>query len=135
MATGHVYLATGHVVGNIRHYTDDDERTFDVDHLADKTSVFAHSTSSLFEKTVAMGAQRQRKALVVGAGPVGALTALSLHRRGWDVEIWESREGQSDLRREPLNTFNGTDVGKTREERTLLSLTCGRSIWPSRREV
>jgi kynurenine 3-monooxygenase len=38
---------------------------------------------------------RQRKALVVGAGPVGALTALSLHRRGWDVEIWESREGMS----------------------------------------
>ena len=38
---------------------------------------------------------RQRKALVVGAGPVGALTALSLHRRGWEVEIWESREGMS----------------------------------------
>lgn len=42
-----------------------------------------------------MVATRQRKALVVGAGPVGALTALSLHRRGWDVEIWESREGKS----------------------------------------
>ena len=37
---------------------------------------------------------RPRKALVIGAGPVGALTALSLHRRGWEVEIWESREGQ-----------------------------------------
>ena len=42
-----------------------------------------------------MGTARQRKALVVGAGPVGALTALSLHRRGWEVEIWESRDGKS----------------------------------------
>jgi len=42
-----------------------------------------------------MGPARQRKALVVGAGPVGALTALSLHRRGWEVEIWESRDGMS----------------------------------------
>jgi kynurenine 3-monooxygenase len=42
-----------------------------------------------------MGSARQRKALVVGAGPVGALTALSLHRRGWEVEIWESRDGRS----------------------------------------
>jgi kynurenine 3-monooxygenase len=42
-----------------------------------------------------MGSARQRKALVVGAGPVGALTALSLHRRGWEVEIWESRDGMS----------------------------------------
>jgi kynurenine 3-monooxygenase len=40
--------------------------------------------------------QRKRKALVIGAGPVGALTALSLHRRGWEVEVWESREGESD---------------------------------------
>lgn len=45
--------------------------------------------------------QRRRKALIVGAGPVGALTALSLHRRGWEVEVWESREGissKSDVR-------------------------------------
>jgi kynurenine 3-monooxygenase len=42
-----------------------------------------------------MGSTRQRKALVVGAGPVGALTALCLHRRGWEVEIWESRDGLS----------------------------------------
>jgi 2-polyprenyl-6-methoxyphenol hydroxylase-like FAD-dependent oxidoreductase len=37
---------------------------------------------------------RPRKVLVIGGGPVGALTALSLHRRGWDVELWESREGE-----------------------------------------
>lgn len=44
-----------------------------------------------------MPQSRARKILVVGAGPVGALTALSLHRRGWEVEVWESRDGQSDF--------------------------------------
>lgn len=38
------------------------------------------------------GISRPRKVLIIGAGPVGALTALSLHKRGWNVEIWESRE-------------------------------------------
>lgn len=37
---------------------------------------------------------RARKALVVGGGPVGALTALSLHKRGWSVEVWEARDGE-----------------------------------------
>lgn len=37
---------------------------------------------------------RPRKALVVGGGPVGALTAASLHKRGWEVELWESRDGE-----------------------------------------
>lgn len=36
---------------------------------------------------------RRRKVLIVGAGPVGALTALSLDKRGWDVEVWDAREG------------------------------------------
>jgi hypothetical protein len=40
-------------------------------------------------------ASRPRKALVIGAGPVGALTALSLHRRGWEVAIWDMREGEA----------------------------------------
>lgn len=42
-----------------------------------------------------MSQSRARKVLIVGAGPVGALTALSLHRRGWEVEVWETRDGQS----------------------------------------
>ncbi|ODO07320.1 kynurenine 3-monooxygenase [Cryptococcus wingfieldii CBS 7118] len=41
-----------------------------------------------------MTQERSRKALIIGAGPVGALTALSLHRQGWDVELWESRDGK-----------------------------------------
>lgn len=36
--------------------------------------------------------ERQRKVLIVGGGPVGALTALSLFRRGWAVELWETRD-------------------------------------------
>ncbi|KAH6918674.1 kmo protein [Coprinopsis sp. MPI-PUGE-AT-0042] len=39
--------------------------------------------------------QGSRKALVVGAGPVGCLTALALAKRGWQVDLLE---GRPDLR-------------------------------------
>lgn len=65
-------------------------------HLLISLAVYIGSYPSQRPRSPAtMGVSRQRKALVVGAGPVGALTALSLHRRGWEVEIWESREGES----------------------------------------
>lgn len=54
-----------------------------------------HLTFSYLCSQIAMPQSRARKALIVGAGPVGALTALSLHRRGWEVEVWESRDGRS----------------------------------------
>lgn len=38
--------------------------------------------------------QRIRKAVVVGAGPVGCLAAMALARSGWDVEVYESRAGE-----------------------------------------
>lgn len=38
-----------------------------------------------------------KKVLIVGAGPVGSLTALTFHKRGWQVEIWEGREGKPRL--------------------------------------
>ncbi|KAJ7740693.1 hypothetical protein DFH07DRAFT_838794 [Mycena maculata] len=38
---------------------------------------------------------RVRKAVVVGGGPVGCLAAISLARRGWEVELYE---GRPDLR-------------------------------------
>lgn len=38
---------------------------------------------------------RRKRALIVGAGPVGSLTALSLDKRGWEVEVWEGRTGES----------------------------------------
>lgn len=34
---------------------------------------------------------RQRKAVVVGAGPVGCLAAIALANRGWFVEVYEGR--------------------------------------------
>ncbi|TXT10730.1 hypothetical protein VHUM_02235 [Vanrija humicola] len=42
--------------------------------------------------TIDTNPTRQRRALVVGGGPVGALTARSLHARGWKVELWEGRD-------------------------------------------
>jgi heterodisulfide reductase subunit A-like polyferredoxin len=34
-----------------------------------------------------------RKAVIVGAGPVGCLTAISLSKQGWRVDVYESRHG------------------------------------------
>ncbi|EJD05820.1 FAD/NAD-binding domain-containing protein [Fomitiporia mediterranea MF3/22] len=38
-----------------------------------------------------MGEKNARKAVVVGAGPVGCLAALSLAKMGWEVEVYEGR--------------------------------------------
>lgn len=34
-----------------------------------------------------------RTAVVVGAGPVGCLSAIALAKQGWNVEIYEGRPG------------------------------------------
>lgn len=34
-----------------------------------------------------------RKAVIVGAGPVGCLAALSLAKNGWDVTVYDARPG------------------------------------------
>ncbi|RMY19356.1 hypothetical protein D0866_12861 [Hortaea werneckii] len=52
-----------------------------------------------------MAATRTTKCLVVGAGPVGALSALYAARRGWDVEVYELR---GDLRDESITPLNFT---------------------------
>jgi len=36
-----------------------------------------------------------RKLVVVGAGPVGCLAAISFAKMGWSVEIYEARPGIS----------------------------------------
>jgi kynurenine 3-monooxygenase len=36
-----------------------------------------------------------KKAVVVGAGPAGCLAALALAKRGWLVEVYEGRPGES----------------------------------------
>ena len=41
----------------------------------------------------AAGRTRQRKAVIVGAGPVGCLTAIALANKGWAVEVYEGRAG------------------------------------------
>jgi len=38
---------------------------------------------------------KPQKVVVVGAGPVGSLAALYAAQRGYDVEIYELRNGQS----------------------------------------
>jgi kynurenine 3-monooxygenase len=38
-----------------------------------------------------------RKAVVVGGGPVGCLSALSLAKMGWVVELYEGRAGKQFL--------------------------------------
>lgn len=37
--------------------------------------------------------RKVRKAVVVGAGPVGCLSAIALAKQGWHVEIYEGRPG------------------------------------------
>ena len=39
--------------------------------------------------------RKARKAVIVGAGPVGCLAALALAKEGWQVEIYEARPGES----------------------------------------
>jgi NADPH-dependent glutamate synthase beta subunit-like oxidoreductase len=41
----------------------------------------------------AAGRKRQRKAVIVGAGPVGCLAAIALASKGWSVEVYEGRAG------------------------------------------
>lgn len=41
----------------------------------------------------AAGQTRQRKAVIVGAGPVGCLAAIALANKGWTVEVYEGRAG------------------------------------------
>lgn len=46
--------------------------------------------------------RRPRKAVVVGAGPVGCLAALALAKHGWNVEVYEGRPGVSNAQDQTL---------------------------------
>lgn len=39
-------------------------------------------------------ADKARTVIVVGAGPVGCLAAISLAKMGWNVDIYEARPGK-----------------------------------------
>lgn len=45
------------------------------------------------------------KVVIVGGGPVGALTGLYAAQRGFQVEIYEMRDGASALLSAPLMHF------------------------------
>jgi kynurenine 3-monooxygenase len=55
----------------------------------------------------------QRKAVVVGAGPVGCLAAMALANQGWQVVMYESRPGMmstplvTDLRTDEMKSLYG----------------------------
>jgi ketopantoate reductase len=82
----------------------------------------------------------KKTVLIIGAGPVGSLTALSLHKRGWKVEIWEGRTGQSyallidrpDYDVEPVNTT--TKPSQILAKNRLILITFDRSTWLSQPE-
>jgi kynurenine 3-monooxygenase len=42
---------------------------------------------------MAAGLRPARKAVIVGAGPVGCLSAMALAKMGWNVEVYEGRPG------------------------------------------
>jgi len=46
--------------------------------------------------------ERKRKAVIIGAGPVGCLAASALFRHGWNVAVYESRPGLVDAQ---IQTF------------------------------
>lgn len=46
---------------------------------------------------------RPRKAVVVGAGPVGCLAALALAKQGWNVGVFEIRPGGSGVWVKPFS--------------------------------
>jgi ribulose 1,5-bisphosphate synthetase/thiazole synthase len=53
-----------------------------------------HTLCSLMSDHLTPSTSHQKKAIVAGAGPVGCLTALSLAKKGWIVELWEGRPGE-----------------------------------------
>ena len=67
---------------------------------------------SILSVTADMSMDTTKKVLIVGAGPVGSLTALTFHKRGWNVEIWEGREGKFSVVSSARTVLTGSDRSK-----------------------
>ena len=66
------------------------------------TNTVTGSTTSA--SRIDMGRSKaRRKAVIVGAGPVGCLAALSMAKMGWEVEVYEGRQGKSDAMNEAID--------------------------------
>ena len=50
--------------------------------------------SIIFYKSSMDAPSSTRKAVVVGAGPVGCLCAIALAKQGWSVDVYEGRPGR-----------------------------------------
>ncbi|BFZ53298.1 kynurenine 3-monooxygenase, mitochondrial precursor [Savitreella phatthalungensis] len=73
----------------------------DIEHTSAPTvDLLINHSSSLTSVDMAAVAEPQGKVVVVGAGLVGCLTAISFARRGFTVELYEAR---SDIRGKKLN--------------------------------
>lgn len=72
------------------------------------------------------------KCVIVGAGPVGALSALYAAKRGWDVEVYELRGGKYATIKHLRNVRNSTDASLQTSEmrRQRHSTSPNPSIWP-----
>lgn len=52
----------------------------------------------------------KRRAVIIGAGPVGCLTAISFAKTlGWDVELYEARQGLFSLTSADFVGFSPSD--------------------------
>ena len=61
---------------------------------ADQSAPPAFPPSQPPQPPPTMSDPSRKKAIIIGGGPVGCLTALSLANNGWEVEIWEGRPGE-----------------------------------------
>lgn len=70
----------------------------------------------------ATGRTRQRKAVIVGAGPVGCLAAIALANKGWTVEVYEGRAGAGSSSSRPPFLFDPLSDKRVEEGQRSINL-------------
>ena len=61
-------------------------------HLIDQIYIWIDLITNLH--TTMSNTSTHRNVVVVGAGPIGCLAAMAFAKRGWCVDLYESRSGQ-----------------------------------------